>query len=54
MWYCDLFWLEIWNIFASFVDCEDDNYSKEYLNREKQFETFGDIVGHNTKVWVCK
>ena len=47
-------WIKL-HVFASFVDYEDDDSSsKEYSNRENQFELFGDIVGHNTAVWNGK
>ena len=38
------------NKIVSFVDYEDNSCSKEYSNRENQFELYGDIEGRNTAV----
>ena len=48
-------WIKL-HVFALFVDYEDDDScSKEYSNRENQFEVFGYIAGRNsTSVWNGK
>ena len=54
-----MIWLEIcwikFYIFELFIDYEDeDSGSKQYSNRENQFEILGEIVGGSTAVWNGK